>query len=155
MSEYQGDIKKIRAMYDAVAEGIIDDPFKPKALGIQDDMMCAPHIKPIEKCERPKIVDEIDANKEQKMAMFLGNLATSFKKTSEERKYCEKLIKNFEDMNLDSIRFFILSNYDRFDEIHTLAKKYEENFDAKEVLKYEARFAVLSKAMIFMLQENL
>lgn len=148
MSQYQGDIKKIKAMYDAVAEGIVDEPHKLTATANITPLL-------IVKCNEIKLSGKIDISKKQKMAMFLGSLADSFKKTSEEHKYCDKLIKTFEDMNFESMKFFIISNYDRFDEIHTLAKKYEENFDEKEVLRYEARFNVLSKAMMFLLEENL
>ncbi len=156
MSEYKFDLAKVKADFEKLSKSLDpdSDPFAPVASGMRNEGHY-PGFITLKKCGNPKIVGDIKATKEEKMAMFMGSIAESFKKTSEERKYCDKLIKNFEGMNMESIKFFITSNYDRFDEIRTMIKKYDDNFDEKETARYEARYTVLSKAMVFMLQENL
>ena len=99
--------------------------------------------------------DKVQASDKDKVSMFLGSLANSFKKSSEEYKYCSTLMKNFEEMNVESIKFFISTNYDRFDEIRNMIKKYDDNFNVKETARYEARHTVLSKVMMYLLQENI
>lgn len=85
----------------------------------------------------------------------LDSMAGDFKKTSEERKYIESLKKNFTDINIESIKFFIEKSYDRFEEINNVLMKFDDNFEEKEQKRYKARHEVLKSLMIFLITENI
>lgn len=93
--------------------------------------------------------------RKEKYVSFMQLYTTSLKKTSDEYKFSEKILKSFENENFESIKFFIESNYDRYNEIGRLIQKYNDNFDEKEVAKCNSKMTVLEKSMIFFLENGL
>jgi uncharacterized protein YdiU (UPF0061 family) len=93
--------------------------------------------------------------RKEKYKSFMQLYTTSLKKTSDEYKFSEKILKSFENENFESIKFFIESNYDRYNEISRLIKKYSDNFDEKEIAKCKSKVTVLEKSMIFFLENGL
>lgn len=96
-----------------------------------------------------------DGDLKKDILYFFDDISKNYKKTSEEFKYLIKLKKNFSDMNDISIKFFIESNYDRMDEIRNLLLKYTDNFNDEEMKKYEARYVILEKSMMFILEKGI
>lgn len=81
---------------------------------------------------------------------YVNGLLFEFEKGSDEYKYLENVTKEFDGMRLADIRFAVEKSYDRYDKIISLMERYEENFDEKEIAKYNSRYVVLEKMLTFM-----
>jgi len=103
---------------------------------------CAVLAEPLEK---------VDVEKQgEAFSGFVNELKTEFDKSSDEYKYMETVSKEFNGMRLIDIRFAIEKSFDRYDKVISLMKRYEENFDEKELTKYNSRYVVLEKMLSFM-----
>jgi hypothetical protein len=97
-------------------------------------------------------IEKIDVEKQGRaFSGFVNGLMTEFEKSSDEHKYVDTIVKEFDGMRLVDIRFAVEKSYDRYDKIISLMRRYEENFDEEEFAKYNSRYLVLEKMFSFMI----
>jgi hypothetical protein len=96
-------------------------------------------------------IEKIDVERQGRaFSGFVNELMVEFEKSSDEYKYVDTIVKEFDGMRLVDIRFAVEKSYDRYDKIISLMKRYEENFDEEEFAKYNSRYLVLEKMFSFM-----
>jgi hypothetical protein len=96
-------------------------------------------------------IEKIDVERQGKaFSGFVNELMTEFEKSSDEYKYVDTIVKEFDGMRLVDIRFAVEKSYDRYEKIISLMKRYEENFDEEEFTRYNSRYLVLEKMFNFM-----
>lgn len=100
-------------------------------------------------------IAKIDSSKQETMFLdFVNSVTKEFKKSSDEHKYVDTLIKDFQGMKMAEIRFAVERSYDRYDKVLNLMKKYEDNFDESELGKYTSKFVVLDKILKYMIENS-
>jgi len=98
-------------------------------------------------------LEKIDVEKQgEAFSGFVGGMLVEFNKSDTEYKYIENVFKEFDGMRLVDIRFAIEKSFDRYDKLLSLMKRYEENFDDKEFMKYTSKHTVLQKMLAFMVE---
>jgi len=91
----------------------------------------------------------------ENLNMELLDYSKEFKKTSDEYKYIIKLIKAFSEMEYNEIKEFVESNYDNYERINSIIKTFDDNFEDKEIRRYESRYVVLQKCLLTIIQEGI
>lgn len=110
------------------------------------------YVDVISKCAK---VERTDSEIKDDIINFLTGYSYDIKKSSDKYRYCIKLLKAFDEMNGESILFFINTNYDRLDDITRIILKYDDNFDDKELNKCQAKFSVLKDLMIHIIESGI
>ncbi len=110
------------------------------------------YVDVISKCAK---VERTDIQIKDDIINFLTEYSYDIKKSSDEYRYCIKLLKAFDEMNGESILFFVNSNYDRLEDITRIIMKYDDNFDDEELIKCQSKFRVLEDLMIHIIESGI
>jgi hypothetical protein len=103
-----------------------------------------------------KRIVKMDATKQMFIfKSFVTKMSSELKKSSEEGKYLQSIIKSFEGLSIFEIRFALEKSWDVTQGTEILMMRYADNFDESEINKYKTKAKVMEDILTFMASNNI
>jgi hypothetical protein len=103
-----------------------------------------------------KKIVKMDVSKQMSVfKSFITQLSSDIKKSSDEGKYLQSIIKSFDGLSITEIRFALEKSWDIAEGTQILMMRYADNFDESEIKKYEMRAKIMENILTFMVSHNI